>query len=72
MTRLTPAPGTSESFELEQCRGFVLMTSFMDDIISPGKPDGLQLPMLPYYQEYAYDPTSHKLVVIEFPDKKKP
>jgi CheY-like chemotaxis protein len=33
MTRLTPAPGTSESFELEQCRGFVLMTSFMDDII---------------------------------------
>ena len=46
--------------------------SFMDDIISPGKPDGLQLPMLPYYQEYAYDPTSHKLVVIEFPDKKKP
>ena len=46
--------------------------SFMNDIISPGKPDGLQLPMLPYYQEYAYDPTSHKLVVIEFPDKKKP
>ena len=33
MTRLTPAPGTPESFELEQCRGFVLMTSFMDDII---------------------------------------
>lgn len=33
MTRLTPAPGTSESFEIEQCRGFVLMTSFMDDII---------------------------------------
>ena len=33
LTRLTPAPGTSESFEIEQCRGFVLMTSFMDDII---------------------------------------
>jgi len=33
MTRLAPAPGTPESFELEQCRGFVLMTSFMDDII---------------------------------------
>ena len=46
--------------------------SFMDDIISPGKPDGLQLPMLPYYQEYAYDTTGHKLIVIEFPDKKKP
>ena len=45
---------------------------FMDDIIGPGKPDGLHLPMLPYYQEYAYNPTSHKLVVIEFPNKKKP
>ena len=33
LTRLTPAPGTPESFEIEQCRGFVLMTSFMDDII---------------------------------------
>jgi hypothetical protein len=46
--------------------------SFIDSIISPGKPDGLRLPMLPYYQEYAYDSTSHKLIVIEFPDKKKP
>ena len=46
--------------------------SFMADIISPGKPDGLQLPMLPYYQEYAYDPTNHKLIVVEFPNKKKP
>lgn len=33
LTRLTPAPGTPESFELEQCRGLMLMTSFMDDII---------------------------------------
>lgn len=33
LTRLTPAPGTAESFEIEQCRGFMLMTSFMDDII---------------------------------------
>jgi CheY-like chemotaxis protein len=33
MTRMTPAPGTPESFELEQCRGLVLMTSFMDDIM---------------------------------------
>lgn len=46
--------------------------SFMADIISPGKPDGLQLPMLPYYQEYAYDPINHKLIVVEFPNKKKP
>ena len=33
MARLTPAPATSDSFEIEQCRGFVLMTGFMDDII---------------------------------------
>lgn len=33
MTRLTPAPGTPESFELEQCRGLMLMTSVMDDIM---------------------------------------
>ncbi len=33
MTRMTPAPGTPESFELEQCRGLMLMTSFMDDVI---------------------------------------
>jgi len=46
--------------------------SFMADIIAPGKPDGLQLPMLPYYQEYAYDPASQKLIVVEFPEKKRP
>lgn len=33
LVRLTPAPGTPESFELEQCRGVMLMTSFMDDIV---------------------------------------
>jgi CheY-like chemotaxis protein len=33
LTRMTPAPGTPESFELEQCRGLMLMTSFMDDVI---------------------------------------
>lgn len=33
MTRMTPAPGTPESFELEQCRGLMLMTSVMDDIM---------------------------------------
>lgn len=32
MTRMRPAPGTPESFELEQCRGLVLMTSFVDDL----------------------------------------
>jgi len=44
---------------------------FMERIIEPGKPDGLMLPMLPYYQEYAYDPEAHALVVIEFPAKKE-
>ncbi len=32
LTRMTPAPGTPESFELEQCRGLMLITSFMDDV----------------------------------------
>jgi hypothetical protein len=44
---------------------------FMAKIIQPGKPDGLQLPMLPYYQEYAYDPETQQLVVVEFPAKKE-
>jgi hypothetical protein len=44
---------------------------FMENIIKKGKPDGLWLPMLPYYQEYAYDPEAKELVVIEYPEKKK-
>jgi len=44
---------------------------FISEIIQPGEPAGLQLPMLPYYQEYAYDPATKKLVVMEFPEKKK-
>lgn len=44
---------------------------FMRDIIAPGTPDGIQLPMLPYYQEYAYDPASRQVVVMEFPAKKE-
>jgi hypothetical protein len=44
---------------------------FMDQIIKKGKPDGIMLPMLPYYQEYGYDPDAHELVVIEYPAKKK-
>jgi len=44
---------------------------FMARIIEPGKPDGIMLPMLPYYQEYAYDPDAKELVVIEFPAKKE-
>ncbi|GAC1449246.1 MAG: hypothetical protein NVSMB9_32990 [Isosphaeraceae bacterium] len=44
---------------------------FMDVIIKKGKPDGIMLPMLPYYQEYGYDPDTKELVVIEYPEKKK-
>lgn len=44
---------------------------FMDLIIGKGKPDGLNLPMLPYYQEWAYDTEAKKLVVVEFPAKKE-
>lgn len=44
---------------------------FMDVIIKKGQPDGLWLPMLPYYQEYGYDADKKELVVIEYPEKKK-
>ncbi len=44
---------------------------FMTRVIGKGKPDGMQLPMLPYYQEWAYDPETKKLVVVEFPLKKE-
>jgi hypothetical protein len=43
---------------------------FMSRIIAPGEPDGLALPMLPYYQEWAYDPETKAVVVVEFPAKK--
>lgn len=33
LTRTSPAPGTPESFQNEQSRGLVLMTSFMDDVM---------------------------------------
>lgn len=44
---------------------------FMAKIIAPGTPDEVSLPMLPYYQEYAFDPASKKLVVVEFSAKKE-
>ena len=43
---------------------------FMKRIIQPGGPDGISLPMLPYYQEYAFDPGQQCLVVVEFPERK--
>lgn len=44
---------------------------FMEQIIKKGRADGIQLPMLPYYQEYGYDAEKKELVVIEYPAKKK-
>lgn len=44
---------------------------FMSEIIKPSQPDGIQLAMLPYYQEYAWDEQAQKLVVVEFPEKKQ-
>ena len=44
---------------------------FMTRILGKGQPDGIALPMLPYYQEWAYDVENRKLVVVEFPAKKE-
>jgi len=44
---------------------------FMARIIGKDQPDGIRLPLLPYYQEWAYDPEAKKLVVVEFPAKKE-
>ena len=44
---------------------------FMKWIIKPGQPDGIELAMLPYYQEYSYDEQSRQLVVMEFPAKRE-
>ena len=43
---------------------------FMAEIIKKGQSDGIHLPMLPYYQEYAWDQTNQKLVVLDFPARK--
>ena len=44
---------------------------FMRLIIAPGTPYGVSLPMLPYYQEWAYDPEAKAVVVVEFPTLKE-
>lgn len=43
---------------------------FVSEIIKPDQPDGIQLPMLPYYQEYAWDEQAQKLVAVDFPARK--
>jgi hypothetical protein len=41
---------------------------FMDKII---KANNIALPKLPFYQEYGYDAPNHKLVILEYPDRKE-
>jgi len=41
---------------------------FMTEII---KANNIALPQLPYYQEYGYDEKEHKLIVLEYPDRKE-
>jgi hypothetical protein len=40
---------------------------FMDEII---KKYNIALPKLPHYQEYGYDAKEHKLIILEYPDRK--
>jgi hypothetical protein len=40
---------------------------FMEEII---KKNNISLPLLPHYQEYSYDPNQHKLMILEYPDRK--
>ncbi len=40
---------------------------FMEKII---KENNIALPTLPFYQEYGYDVPSHRLVILEYPDRK--
>lgn len=43
---------------------------FMATIIAPGTPDEVRLPKLPPYQDWAFDPRTKRLVVVEFPARK--
>lgn len=43
---------------------------FMAEIIKKDQPDGIRLPMLPYYQEYIWHEELQKLVVVDFPERK--
>jgi hypothetical protein len=43
----------------------------MTEIMKKGQPDAITLPQLPFYQEYAWDEPSQKLVVVEFPELKE-
>jgi hypothetical protein len=46
------------------------LDEFKTEVLKAGLPDGIQLPERPFYQEYAYDTDNHRLVVIEYPERK--
>jgi hypothetical protein len=43
---------------------------FMENIIKSPQ-DPMQLPMLPFYMEYAYDVPNHRLVILKYPEREK-
>lgn len=55
-------------FEAQEGRYPADYDEFMQRII---RENNIVLPQLPAYQEYAYDAQNHKLVVLEFPDRKE-
>ncbi|MFM8413724.1 MAG: hypothetical protein ACKOCX_03270 [Planctomycetota bacterium] len=58
-------------YEAEHGRKPLGYDEFVSRIIAAGTPDAVSLPMLPYYQEWAYDPAAKKVVVVEFPARKE-
>lgn len=42
---------------------------FVNEIL---KPNNIALPVLPPYQKYGYDAEEHKLIILEYPDRKNP
>lgn len=58
-------------YEAEHGRAPASHEDFMKLIIAPGTPDSISLPMLPFYQEWAYDPAAKAVVVVEFPARKE-
>jgi hypothetical protein len=58
-------------YEAEHGRKPETHAEFMRLIIAPGTPDEVRLPMLPYYQEWAYDPAAKTVIVVEFPALKE-
>lgn len=59
-----------EIYNIENNRYPRDVEEFKEGILKVGQPDGVFLPERPYYQEYAYDAANHRLVVLEYPERK--